>query len=113
MKKMVVLLTAVLVSLLFVSLVSPCTTFTIKDGNNLVFGRNLDWSTAAGHIEVNKKGLIKQASVGKAEKPFEWVSLQQPGPIPVSYIDLAEFSLNALRTKKLFNSSPYVVADSF
>jgi len=75
MKKMVVLLTAVLVSLLFVSLVSPCTTFTIKDGNNLVFGRNLDWSTAAGHIEVNKKGLIKQASVGKAEKPFEWVSL--------------------------------------
>lgn len=40
-------------------------------------------------------------------------SRSQPGPMPVSYIDLAEFSLNALRNEKLYNTCPYVVADSF
>lgn len=40
-------------------------------------------------------------------------SRSQPGPIPISYIDLAEFSLNALRNEKLYNTCPYVVADSF
>lgn len=38
---------------------------------------------------------------------------QQPGPFPIAHVDLAEFSLNALLTKKLYNSCPYVVADSF
>ena len=39
--------------------------------------------------------------------------LQQPGPFPVTHIDLADFSLSALTTEKMFDSSPYVVADSF
>lgn len=39
--------------------------------------------------------------------------LQQPGPFPIANIDLAEFTLNALRNEKLFNTCPYVVADSF
>jgi hypothetical protein len=38
---------------------------------------------------------------------------QQPGPFPVTHVDLAEFSLNALLTEKLYNTCPYVVADSF
>ncbi|GAX24503.1 hypothetical protein FisN_18Lh055 [Fistulifera solaris] len=40
-------------------------------------------------------------------------SKSQPGPLPISYVDLAEFSLNALRNEKLYNTCPYVVADSF
>ena len=38
---------------------------------------------------------------------------QQPGPFPIAHFDLAEFTLNALRNPKLYNSCPYVVADSF
>ena len=38
---------------------------------------------------------------------------QQPGPVPISHVDLAEFTLNALTSSKLYNSSPYVVADCF
>jgi hypothetical protein len=38
---------------------------------------------------------------------------QQPGPFPVAHVDLAEFSLNALTTERLYNTSPYIVADSF
>lgn len=34
---------------------------------------------------------------------------QQPGPFPIAHVDLAEFSLNALLTNKLYNSCPYVV----
>uniref|UniRef100_A0A7S3L7I7 NAD(P)-binding domain-containing protein n=1 Tax=Amphora coffeiformis TaxID=265554 RepID=A0A7S3L7I7_9STRA len=40
-------------------------------------------------------------------------SKSQPGPFPVAHIDLADFSLGALTTEKMFDSSPYVVADSF
>ena len=36
---------------------------------------------------------------------------KQPGPFPITNIDLAEFSLNALRNEKLYNSCPYVVQD--
>ena len=45
--------------------------------------------------------------------PFVFVFSQQPGPFPVSHVDLAEFSLNALLKEKLYNTCPYVVADSF
>lgn len=38
-------------------------------------------------------------------------SLQQPGPLPVTYADLAEFTLGALRDEKLYNRYPYVVGD--
>lgn len=38
---------------------------------------------------------------------------QLPGPFPYSYVDLAEFSLNALKMKKVFNSCPYVVGDGY
>jgi hypothetical protein len=40
-------------------------------------------------------------------------SKSQPGPFfPIAHVDLAEFSLNALLTKKLYHTCPYVVADS-
>eukprot|EP00934_Nitzschia_sp_Nitz4_P000466 Nitzschia sp. Nitz4//scaffold5_size260463//87803//88966//NITZ4_000968-RA/size260463-augustus-gene-0.7-mRNA-1//1//CDS//3329555298//466//frame0 len=34
-----------------------------------------------------------------------------PGPFPITNIDLAEFSLNALKNEKLYDSCPYVVQD--
>lgn len=37
--------------------------------------------------------------------------LQLPGPFPITNVDLAEFTLGALRTVKIYNSCPYVVQD--
>jgi hypothetical protein len=39
-------------------------------------------------------------------------SKSQPGPFAITFIDLAEFSLNALLNPKLYNTCPYIVADS-
>ena len=39
------------------------------------------------------------------------ISLQQPGPFPITNVDLAEFTLSALRMEKIYNSCPYVVQD--
>ena len=36
-----------------------------------------------------------------------------PGPFPITNVDLAEFSLNALKSEKLYNTCPYVVQDGF
>ncbi|CAJ1966411.1 unnamed protein product [Cylindrotheca closterium] len=38
-------------------------------------------------------------------------SKSQPGPFAITNIDLAEFSLNALKNEKLYNTCPYVVKD--
>lgn len=35
--------------------------------------------------------------------------IQLPGPFPITNVDLAEFTLGALRTEKLYNTCPYVV----
>ncbi|KAL7566653.1 hypothetical protein ACA910_017719 [Epithemia clementina (nom. ined.)] len=42
-----------------------------------------------------------------------FASKSQPGPVPISHVDLAEFTLSALTNTKIQNSSPYVVADCF
>jgi hypothetical protein len=40
-------------------------------------------------------------------------SRSQPGPIPVMNVDLAEFTLQALKNQALYNKCPYVVGDGF
>ena len=49
--------------------------------------------------------------VDRPSKKKLLASKSQPGPFPITNVDLAEFSLNALKTKKLYNSCPYVVQD--
>ncbi|KAG7351675.1 NADPH-binding protein [Nitzschia inconspicua] len=38
-------------------------------------------------------------------------SKSQPGPFPITNVDLAEFTLGALRMDKIYNTCPYVVQD--
>jgi hypothetical protein len=52
----------------------PCTTFTLQQGNRLVFGRNLDWYSGTGLVMVNPRGLEKAALVNPSEKPARWIS---------------------------------------
>jgi penicillin V acylase-like amidase (Ntn superfamily) len=71
-----------LIVLLFLSAIhsgqaiEACSTFVLKSGLNLVFGRNYDWSIGYGYVMVNKRNLIKRSdhSSEPSAKPVEWVS---------------------------------------
>ena len=52
----------------------PCTTFVLRSGDRVVFGRNYDWRVGSGLVIVNKKGLAKTALVKGTDAPARWVS---------------------------------------
>ena len=72
----------VLILLVFLSLIhtgpalEACSTFVLKSGKHLVFGRNYDWAIGYGLVIVNKRNLIKKAppSADPSGKPVQWVS---------------------------------------
>ncbi len=53
-----------------------CSTFVLKSGKNLVFGRNYDWDVGAGYVMVNKRNLAKKAIrfSDTTSEPAQWVS---------------------------------------
>lgn len=72
----------ILILLLFLSVIhsgpamEACSTFILKSGQNLVFGRNYDWSIGYGLVMVNKRNLIKRSdhSSEPSAKSVQWVS---------------------------------------
>jgi hypothetical protein len=36
-----------------------------------------------------------------------------PGPVPIMNVDLAEFTLQAMKNKNLYDKCPYIVGDGF
>ncbi|MCJ7680445.1 MAG: linear amide C-N hydrolase [Candidatus Aminicenantes bacterium] len=62
---------------LFQPVLNACTTFFLKDGNRLVFGRNYDWHTGVGYVMVNKRNVVKKAmnNFDPTQTPAEWVSV--------------------------------------
>ena len=68
------LLLVVLFPLSTLSIAYPCTTFVLRQGNRLVFGRNLDWVTGSGVMMINQRHLQKAALVDPSEKPIKWIS---------------------------------------
>ncbi len=51
-----------------------CTTFCIKDENNIVFGKNFDFVCGYGFVVINKRNATKTAYIGEPEKPFSWTA---------------------------------------
>ena len=52
-----------------------CTTFCMKDNNgHLIFGRNFDFPSGLGYVEINHRSQLKTAFVTPPEKPFSWIS---------------------------------------
>jgi choloylglycine hydrolase len=51
-----------------------CTTFVIRDGSELVLGKNLDWISGDGLVIVNKRGLAKKGLSDPGQRPAQWVS---------------------------------------
>ncbi len=76
MKKNKLRITLFLIVLLsFISsILYPCTTFVLHQGNKIVFGRNLDWITGSGLIMTNPRNVKKTALVDPTEKAIEWIS---------------------------------------
>ncbi len=54
---------------------SACTTFCIHDQKEkIVFGRNFDFPTGIGQIQINQRGIEKTSFIQEPEKPFTWTS---------------------------------------
>lgn len=70
------LVLAMLIAVLAPLDLRPCTTFCFKANGEWIFGRNYDFSTEAGLVMVNKRGVAKTALLppGTASRPAAWVS---------------------------------------
>lgn len=67
----------VLIFALSASAVYPCTTFYFKDKKgNIIFGRNFDFPTGLGHIQINLRDQVKKSITwpGSNEVSLTWVS---------------------------------------
>jgi choloylglycine hydrolase len=51
-----------------------CTTFCLKNGDEVLFGKNYDWMIGDGLIFVNKRNVEKSAFVAGNETAARWVS---------------------------------------
>lgn len=51
-----------------------CTTFVLKDDNQFIFGRNLDWVSDDGVIVTNQRGITKNSLVFGNDRAVNWIS---------------------------------------
>jgi len=51
-----------------------CTTFCLKNGGEVLFGKNYDWMIGDGLVFVNKRGVEKRAFVSGSETAARWIS---------------------------------------
>jgi len=73
-RKILISIYVIIFTILIPCAVYPCTTFVLRQGNRLVFGRNLDWYSGTGLVMVNARNLEKVALVNSSERPVKWVS---------------------------------------
>ena len=66
---------AVLVALtLAADAADACTTFCLRNGDQLLFGKNYDWQIGDGQLLVNLSGRRKSADPEAHASPARWVS---------------------------------------
>ncbi|RJR27425.1 MAG: linear amide C-N hydrolase [Candidatus Latescibacterota bacterium] len=63
-----------LVSMLLPADALPCSTFLIRQGREIVFGKNYDFRVSEGRLMVNKRGVAKFALALGSRNPAKWVS---------------------------------------
>ena len=92
-----------------------CTTFSIENENQIVFGRNFDFMIDYGHIIVNKRNVSKTALVPPSEKQLNWTS--KFGSITFNQVG-REFPFGGMNESGLvieqlwFNSTQYPEPDN-
>ena len=67
-------LLALLLALALAAPAPACTTFCLRDGGRIVFGKNYDWSVGDGLLIVNKRGVARRADAAGDPRPASWVS---------------------------------------
>lgn len=63
-----------IVALTVATLSFACTSFCIHTKDQLVFGKNFDFDTGVGHVQVNKRGVVKTSFLLPPERKFQWTS---------------------------------------
>jgi penicillin V acylase-like amidase (Ntn superfamily) len=53
---------------------TACSTFILRDGPNVYFGKNFDHYSSLGLLVVNKRDLAKTALLLPPERPISWIS---------------------------------------
>ncbi len=71
-KELLIIVTILLICLS--SNIYSCTTFCLKNGYQIVYGRNFDFDLGNGFVATNRKNLSKEAFLLPDEKPISWVS---------------------------------------
>ncbi len=61
-----------------------CSTFVLRKGDTLLFGRNFDFFTGSGAIMVNPRGLAKTALVFPGENAASWTA--QHGSVTINQV---------------------------
>lgn len=51
-----------------------CSTFCIKDGNSIIYGRSYDWDIGYGYIMTNLRNVKKNRFLPYSETPATWTS---------------------------------------
>jgi penicillin V acylase-like amidase (Ntn superfamily) len=51
-----------------------CTTFCLKSKDEVLFGRDYDWTIGDALVFVNKRGVMKTATVEDSPRPAKWIS---------------------------------------
>jgi penicillin V acylase-like amidase (Ntn superfamily) len=54
--------------------ISACTTFCLKQGDEVLFGKNYDWMIGDGLVFVNQRGVEKSSMTEGVEAPARWTS---------------------------------------
>lgn len=72
--------TRIIIALVVILLISlsnayTCTTFVLKDGAQIVYGRNFDFNIGNGFIVNNQRRILKHAFVGSEKNLMVWESL--------------------------------------
>ena len=70
----VILFSLLLLFTISTAKIHACTTFCLKNGGEVLFGKNYDWMIGDGLVFVNKRGISKTAIAENAPNPAKWVS---------------------------------------
>ncbi|MCX5752205.1 MAG: linear amide C-N hydrolase [Candidatus Krumholzibacteria bacterium] len=67
---------ALVSSLLFLGTpaADACSSFLMRNGTQLLFGRNFDFFLDGGYVMTNQSGVAKQALIPNSPKPARWIS---------------------------------------
>ena len=62
-----------LIAFILAAPASACTTFCLRDGGRILFGKNYDWNVGDGLLVVNQRGMARTADM-PGDKPASWTS---------------------------------------